>query len=201
MIQRRKSTVRFLMLLLFRAVPCNKFYLWADMSGKKTIILREILATSDDSVVGFFVEVDITYPSSLHNSQTELLLEFERILIQRSWLSPYAQSFNGNLSNDCQEKLIETKLDMNRCVCHYRNLEFHINQGLKIQKLHCEIQFHQSKWLGDYISKNTIMRKQLTNDFKKNFYNLMSKACFWKTCEIREKFFLLSTKYKLRNRC
>ena len=35
----------------------------------KTITLREILATSDDSVVGFLVEVDNTYPSSLHDSQ------------------------------------------------------------------------------------------------------------------------------------
>ena len=35
----------------------------------ETITLREILATSDDSVVGFFVEVDIAFPSSLHDSQ------------------------------------------------------------------------------------------------------------------------------------
>ena len=44
----------------------------------ETITLREVLATSDDSVVGFFVEVDIAYPSSLHNSHNDLPLAPKR---------------------------------------------------------------------------------------------------------------------------
>ena len=54
----------------------------------ETITLREILATSDDSVVGFFIEVDIAYPSSLHDSHNDLPLAPEKILIPKSWLSP-----------------------------------------------------------------------------------------------------------------
>ena len=149
----------------------------------ETITLREILATSDDSVVGFFVEVDIAYPSSLHDSHNDLPLAPGKILIRKSWLSPYPQSFNVKLPSDGREKLVETLLDKNRYVCHYRNLKFYVNQGLKVRKLHRVIQFRQSKWLGVYISKNTIMRKQATNDFQKNFYKLMSNACFGKTME------------------
>ena len=149
----------------------------------ETITLREIVATSDDSVVGFFVEVDIAYPSSLRDSHNDLPLAPEKILIPKSWLSPYAQSFNVKLPSDGREKLVETLLDKNRYVCHYRNLKFYVNQLLKVRKLHRVIQFRQSKWLGDYISKNTIMRRQGTNDFEKNFYKLMSNACFGKTME------------------
>ena len=149
----------------------------------ETITMREILATSDDSVVGFFVEVDIAYPSSLHDSHNDLPLAPEKILIRKSRLSPYAQSFNVKLPSEGREKLVETLLDKNRYVCHYRNLKFYVNQGLKVRKLHSVIQFRQSKWLGDYISKNTIMRKQATNDFGKKFYKLMSNACFGKTME------------------
>ena len=69
----------------------------------ETITLREILATSDDSVVGFFVEVDIAYPSSLHDSHNDLPLAPEKILIRKSWLSPYAQSFNVKLPSDGRE--------------------------------------------------------------------------------------------------
>ena len=147
------------------------------------ITVREILATSDDSVVGFFVEVDIAYPSSLHDSHNELPLSPEKILIRKLWLSPYAQSFNVKLPSDGGEKLVKTLLDKNRYDCHYRNLKFYVNQGLKIRKLPRVIQFRQSKWLGDHISKNTIMRRQATNDFEKNFYKLMSNACFGKTTE------------------
>ena len=66
----------------------------------ETITLREILATSDDSVVGVFVEGDITYPSSLHDYHNDLPLAPEKILIQKSWLSPYAQSFNVKIQSD-----------------------------------------------------------------------------------------------------
>ena len=149
----------------------------------ETIKLREILATSDDSVVGFFVEIDIAYPSSLLDSHIDLPLAPEKILIRKSWLYPYAQSFNVKLPIDGRQKLVETLLDKNRYVCHYRNLKFYVNQGLKVRKLHRVIQFRQSKWLGDYISKNTIMRRQAKKDFEKKFYKLMSNACFGKTME------------------
>ena len=149
-----------------------------------TITLREVLATSDESDFGNFVEVDITYPSSLHDSHNDLPLAPEKILIHKSWLSPYAQSFNVKLPSDVRQKLVETLLDKNRYVCHYRNFKFYVNQGLKAQKFHRVIQFRQNKWLGDYISKNTIMKNQATNDFEKNFYQILSNACFRKTMEI-----------------
>ena len=148
-----------------------------------TITLREILATNDDSVVGFFVEVDIAYPFSLRDSHNDLPLAPEKILIRKSWLSPDTQSFNVKLPTDGRGKLVKTLLDKNRYVCHYRNLKFYVNQGLKVRKVHHVIQFRQSNWLGDYISENTIMRRQATNDFEKNFYKLISNACFGKTME------------------
>ena len=52
--------------------------------SNETMTLKEILATSDDSAVGFFVEVDITYTSSLHETQNDLPLAPEKILIQKS---------------------------------------------------------------------------------------------------------------------
>ena len=158
-----------------QTLPVDSYY-WNE-----TITLRQLLATSDDSVVGFFGEVNSTYPSPLHDSLNDLPLAPEKILIQKSWLSPYAQPFNVKLRSHGREKLVETLLDKIRYICHYRNLKFCVNQGLKVRKLHRVIQFRQSKWQGDYISKNNIMRKQATNDFEKYFYELLSNACSGKT--------------------
>ena len=87
------------------------------------------------------------------------------------------------LCSDTPKKLIETLFDKHNYVCHYRNLKFYLKHGLKVKRLHRVLQFRQSKRLGEYISKNTVMRKQAGTDFEKKFYQLMSNACFGKTTE------------------
>ena len=41
-----------------------------------------------------------------------------------------------------------------------------MEHGLVVDKLHRVCEFKQSKWLGVYIEKNTVMRKQAKNDFE-----------------------------------
>ena len=38
---------------------------------------------------------------------------------------------------------------------HYRNLKLYLNEGMKVTKLHNLYRFKQSKWLAEYINKNT----------------------------------------------
>ena len=54
---------------------------------------------------------------------------------------------------------------------------------MAVDKLHRVCEFEQSKWLGVYLEKNTVMRKQALNDFEKTFYKLVSNACFDKLME------------------
>ena len=68
-------------------------------------------------------------------------------------------------------------------MCHYENLKFYVNHGLAVDILHRVCEFEQSKWLGVFIEKNTLMRQQAVNHFERNFYKLMSNACFGKTME------------------
>ena len=145
------------------------------------ITIDEILQTSEESSVGYFVEVDLEYPPHLHDIHNGLPLAPEKLSIQSSWLSPYAKSFNIKVNKT--PKLVETLLNKKKYVCHYQNLKFYVKHGLKVSNLHRVCAFQQSKWLGVYIDKNTVMRKQATNDFEKNFYILMSNACFGKTME------------------
>ena len=153
-------------------------YLWNE-----TITLAEVLNTSDDSPVAYFVEVDLDYPIELHDSHNDLPLAPEKLSIQQSWLSPFAENFGVKIASEAPKKLIETLFDKQNYVCHYRNWKFYLKHGLKVKQLRRVLQFRQSKWLGDYIKKNTVMRKQAANDFEKIFYKLMSNACFGKTME------------------
>ena len=145
------------------------------------ITLQQILDTSADADVGFFVEVDLLYPKELHDIHNGLPLAPEKRQIMPQWLSAYAKSFS--LKPNKVPKLIETLFDKKHYVCHYENLKFYVKHGLVVKKLHRVCEFSQSKWLGVYIEKNTIMRKQAENDFEKFFFKLTSNACFGKTME------------------
>ena len=54
-------------------------YAWND-----PITLSQILQTDDDSTVGYFVEVDLEYPSSLHDKHNDLPLAPEKVTIKQS---------------------------------------------------------------------------------------------------------------------
>ena len=112
------------------------------------------------------MEVDITYPSSLNDSHNDLPLASEKFTIDKSCISYYAQTFDVQFSTDGRRRLVET-LDKIHYVCHYRNLKYYVNHGLLVTKLHRVVHFRQSKWLGDYISKNTAIRNEASNDFEK----------------------------------
>ena len=55
-----------------------------------------------------------------------------------------------------------------------------MKKGLTVKRLHRVLQFDQSCWL---VSKNIALRKQAKTDVDKNFFKLLSNACFGKTME------------------
>ena len=62
-----------------------------------------------------------------------------------------------------------------------------MKQGLVVGEKHRVSQFQQNKWLGVYITKNTVMGKQDKNDFEKNLSKLMSIKKFREDHGKREK--------------
>ena len=84
-------------------------------------------------------------------------------------------------------KLILNLKDKQKYVVHIRTLQFYLEHGLKLKKIHRPIKFSQKEILKPYIEFNTDKRKNANNDFEKDVYKLMNNAVFGKTMEDKRK--------------
>ena len=143
----------------------NNLYGWAmsqplPTGGFKWVDVKpnEIseLATRTDK--GYLLEVDVSYPKELHYQHTDLPYMCERMEI------------NG------VEKLVPNLRDKKSHVIHIQALNQALQQGLRLDRIHQAIEFHQSQWLKIYIDFNTQLRTAATNDFEKDFFKLMNNS-------------------------
>ena len=84
--------------------------------------------------------------------------------------------------NKCS-KFVCNLYDKKNYVVHIRLLKQALNHGLILKKVQRVIQFNQEAWLKEYIYMNTELRKQVRNDFEKDFFKLMNNSVFGKTME------------------
>ena len=135
----------------------------------------------DEQDEGYIVEVDLEYPKELHDKHDTFPLAPEHLDIKREMLSSYQIELAEELGVKVGgEKLCLTLNDKKNYICHYRNLKLYLKKGMKLGKVHKILKFKQSKWLAEYIELNTILRKNASNDFEKDFSKLMNNSFFGK---------------------
>lgn len=99
-------------------------------------------------------------------------------------LSPYCHELYKSLHKGKTEgeiskkKLVPTLRTKEKYVVHYRNLQFYLQQGLILTKIHRVISFEQEAWLKPYIEYNTKMRQQAHNDFDISLYKSYNNIVF-----------------------
>lgn len=156
------------------------------LSRPETMNHDTIINLSKTDDIGYILEVDLTYPKNQHDAHRDL-----------PFLPEVITPPTTHLAN---KKLIPHLGDRKRYVVHYLALKQALENGIKIEKVHRVLKFHQSKWLEKYINFNTNLRREAKNPFEKDFYKLMCDAVFGKTMEnIRNRIniTLVSDKNKL----
>ena len=162
-------------------LPAGNFKWMSDKEIKK-IDLGKYKA---DGKKGLILEVDLEYPQELHNLRNDYPVAPEKLNVSNNMLSGYCKKIaeKYNISIGLVRKLIPTLKDKKEYVLHYRNLHLYMDLGLKIKKVHRELEFDQSPWLKQCIDFNTEKRKHAKNSFEKEFLKLMNNSIFGKTME------------------
>ena len=90
-----------------------------------------------------------------------------------SYCNPIREKFNISIGQ--VHKLIPTLNKKEKYVLHYRNLQLDTELGLKVKKVHRELEFNQSLSLKQYKDFSTQKRNRAKNlfeiDIKTNFYD------------------------------
>ena len=141
-----------------------KDFRWVDVENAPLGVpsVEKMLLDED---LGYILEVDLEYPSELHDLHNDYPLAPETMKINR------VNKLTPNLRN-------KTKY-----ILHHRNLGLYLSLGLNLTKIHRIIEFKQSKWLAPYIALNTNLRTEAKNNFEKDFFKLMNNSVFGKTME------------------
>ena len=171
-------------------LDANNLYGWAmsqslPTHGFRFLSEEEISALvlqslSDDGEVGYILEVDLHYPTRLHNQHDDYPFAPESLVIEHSMYSPTHQSVFPESA--LQTKFTPNLQDEARYVVHYRNLKLHLQLGLT--KVHRVLAFNQSRWLKAYIDFNIRQRSLVGNcSFLKDLFKLMNNSVFGKTQE------------------
>jgi hypothetical protein len=72
-------------------------------------------------------------------------------------------------------------------IVHYRNLQFYLKHGWKLEKVYNYMEFEQEPWLKKYIEFNTMKRPQAKSNFVKDLKKLYNKSLFGKTMQDKRK--------------
>ena len=164
-----------------QALPTSGFQ-WLSLKQIKKINLGKY---TENNKKGLILEVDLEYPTELHNLHNDYPLGPEKVKVAKDMLSDYCKKIANkfNISPGLVHKLIPTLCDKEKYILHYRNLQLYLNLGLKLKKIHRVLQFNQSPWLKQYIDFNTQKRTYAKNSFEKDFFKLMNNSVFGKTME------------------
>lgn len=188
MVNKRKSTAgenKHILYIdannLYGWAMCQKLpdgnYKWENPTSFTESFIHNI---ADDADVGYVLEVDLSFPTEIHDALKDYAPAVEKTSFTDSaFMSTLADLADINRGDE--KKLIPNLESKERYVIHYRNLKYFLELGVNLEKVHRVISFTQSYWLKSYVEYNAEMRKKATSDIEKDIFKLLNNAIFGRT--------------------
>ena len=158
--------------------------------SKEEIIEFDLGSISENSKIGYILEVDLVYPKELHDLHNDYPLCPERIEVKYDMLSKYCKDIVDwyNIKVGGVKKLIPNLYDKISYPVHYKNLIYYLSLCMKLIKIHRLLSFKQSNGLKVFTDFNTKKRQESNYEFNKNLYKLFNNYIYGKSIEnVRKK--------------
>ena len=97
--------------------------------------LEEILITSGESDIGYFVEVDLKYPDNIKEKTKNFPFAPENKIIPKDNYIDYMNKIKPKNYTKAKKLLCDWS-DKKNYLIHYRMLKFYVRQGMIIDKVH-----------------------------------------------------------------
>jgi hypothetical protein len=158
-------------------------YKWEDTKKIREDFIRSYNKEENDR--GYILEVDLKYPTSLHDEHADYPLAIEKMKIDK-----YSVNVKKYIDGEPPRstKLVGTLYDKKDYVCHISNLKFYLEHGLELEKVKRCYSFIHTPFMRDYIQGNTARRIKSKNEFEKGFYKLMNNIVFGRSLLNRRNF-------------
>ena len=123
-------------------LPYSRFK-WLNQKEISEFCLNSII---ENSSVGYILEVDLEYPSELHELHNDYQLAPEKLEISQSMLSKYCLDIANEygIKIGGVNKLIPNLANKSKYVVHYRNLQLYLSLGMKLTIIYKILKFKPS---------------------------------------------------------
>lgn len=176
---------------LCRPLPHSEFTWVSEDELQQLSDPTKIQNLDDEGDYGYLFEVDLEYPSELHDATVDFPLAPETDFVDTDLFSTHMMEYYKSLCITrgvqnryvANKKLLLSQFDKESYVCHYAILKFYLAMGMKLLKLRSAIRFRQKRFVEPYIRYNSNKRSLAHNAFEKDFYKLKNNSFFGKTME------------------
>ena len=122
----------------------------------------DINSVSENSLIGYILEVDLKYPDDLHVLHNDYPLAPEKLAIPYG-MSNYCKTmtYEYKIKVGDAMKLIPNLGNKTSYVLHYRDIQLYLSLGVKLTKTHGVLEFKQFDWMKKNISILTLKKEQM----------------------------------------